>query len=95
MHLVSRGITASDTCDPSPTVRVTVASDEPENGLGDGDTAPDWSVQQAGAAIFDVSVRAERSGRGDGRVYTIGAVGTDGSGNGATAGGTVTVPHNQ
>mgnify|MGYP003288695824 CR=1 FL=1 len=94
MHVVSRGVSASDICDPSPAVAITITSDEPENGLGDGDTAPDWSVQQSGAA-FDVSVRAERSGLGDGRVYTIGAVATDGSGNGATKGGTVRVPHNQ
>jgi hypothetical protein len=95
MHVVSRGISATDVCDPSPTVLVTVTSDEPENGLGDGDTAPDWSVQQTGAGVFDVLVRAERSGRENGRVYTIGAVATDHSGNGATAGGTVRVPHNQ
>ena len=68
---------ADDACD-----RV---RDQPENGLGDGDTAPDWSVQQAGLA-FDVSVRAERSGLGDGRVYTIGAVVTDRSGNSAAGG---------
>jgi hypothetical protein len=95
MQVVSRGISASDVCDPSPAVLVTVTSDEPENGLGDGDTAPDWLVQQIALAVFDVSVRAERSGLGDGRVYTIGAVATDRSGNRATAGGTVRVPHNQ
>jgi hypothetical protein len=95
MHVVSRGVSASDACDPLPTVLVTVTSDEPENGLGDGDTAPDWSVQQTTLATLDVSVRAERSGLGDGRVYTIGAVATDRSGNSTTAGGTVTVPHNQ
>ena len=94
MHVVARGVSASDVCDPTPTVRVTVSSDEPENGLGDGDTGPDWSVIQSGSA-FDVSVRAERSGLGDGRVYTIGALVTDRSGNSASAGGTVSVPHNQ
>lgn len=95
MHVVSRGVSASDVCDPSPVVLVSVTSDEPVNGLGDGDTAPDWSVQQTAPAVFDVSVRAERSGLGDGRVYTIGAVATDRAGNSASAGGTVTVPHNQ
>jgi hypothetical protein len=95
MHVVSRGISAADVCDPSPTARVTVASDEPENGLGDGDTAPDWAVQEVRSAVFDVAVRAERSGLGNGRAYTIGASATDQSGNGATAGGTVSVPHNQ
>jgi PKD domain len=94
MHVVARGVSASDVCDPTPTVRITVSSDEPENGLGDGDTAPDWSVLQNGSA-FDVSVRAERSGGGDGRVYTLGAVVTDRSGNSAAASGTVSVPHNQ
>ena len=95
MHVVSRGVSASDVCDPSPVVLITVASDEPVNGLGDGDTAPDWSVQQTALAVFDVSVRAERSGLGDGRVYTIGAVATDRAGNSASSRGSVTVPHNQ
>jgi hypothetical protein len=95
MHVVSRGISASDVCDASPIVLVTVTSDEPENGLGDGDTAPDWSVPQMGPGVFDVLVRAERSGLENGRVYTIGAVATDASGNRATSSGTVTVPHNQ
>jgi PKD domain len=95
MHLVSRGVSASDVCDAAPALLVTVASDEAENGLGDGDTAPDWSVQQTSPHVFDVSVRAERSGREDGRVYTIRAVATDASGNGASSAGTVSVPHNQ
>jgi hypothetical protein len=95
MHVVSRGISAADVCDPSPTVHVTVTSDEPENGLGDGDTAPDWSVQQVRVAVFDVAVRAERSGVGNGRTYAIGTTAADGSGNSTTADGAVSVPHNQ
>ena len=95
MRVVSRGISAADVCDPSPTVHVTVTSDEPENGLGDGDTAPDWSVQQVRVAVFDVAVRAERSGLGNGRIYAIGTTAADRSGNSATAGGSVSVPHNQ
>jgi hypothetical protein len=95
MHLVSRGVSASDVCDSAPALLVTVVSDEAENGLGDGDTAPDWSVQQTAPFVFDVWVRAERSGRENGRVYTIRAVATDGSGNGASSSGTVKVPHNQ
>jgi hypothetical protein len=95
MHVVSRGIAASDACDSAPALLVTVVSDEPENGLGDGDTAPDWSVQQTAPFVFNVWVRSERSGREDGRVYTIRAAATDGSGNGASSVGTVSVPHNQ
>ena len=95
MHVVSRGVSASNVCDPAPGVAFTITSDEPVNGLGDGDTAPDWSVQQSGSR-FNVSVRAERSGLGDGRVYTIGAIATDRAGNrSAPASGTVTVAHNQ
>ena len=96
MHVVARGVSASDVCDPTPAMLITVASDEPENGLGDGDTAPDWHVQQTGSVLYDVSVRAERSGVGNGRVYSLAAVATDKSGNSsASASGTVRVPHNQ
>lgn len=96
MHVVARGASASDVCDPAPALRFAITSDEPENGLGDGDTAPDWAVQAAGASVADVLVRAERSGLGNGRVYTIIATATDRAGNGSSAAsGTVTVPHNQ
>ncbi len=96
MHVVARGVSASDVCDPAPALRVGITSDEPENGLGDGDTAPDWAVLASGASLADVLVRAERSGLGNGRVYTISATATDRAGNTSTAArGTVTVPHNQ
>lgn len=96
MHVVARGVSASDVCDPAPALRFTITSDEPENGLGDGDTAPDWAVQASGPSVADVLVRAERSGLGDGRLYTITASAIDRAGNGSSAAaGTVTVPHNQ
>jgi hypothetical protein len=95
MRLVASNVTASDACDPKPSLAVAVTSDEPVNGLGDGDTAPDWSVEQSGAGVVNVWVRSERSGRGDGRVYSLSAVATDGSGNRTASAGTVLVPHNQ
>ncbi|MDQ4080494.1 MAG: hypothetical protein M3125_07015 [Gemmatimonadota bacterium] len=95
MRLVANDVAATDACDPKPTPAVTVTSNEAVNGLGDGDTAPDWSVEQDGAGLVDVWVRSERSGLGDGRVYSLSAVATDGSGNGTSAAGTVRVPHNQ
>jgi hypothetical protein len=49
------------------TCALTVTSNEPENGLGNGDRTPDWSVLDAN----HVRLRAERSGRGFGRVYTV------------------------
>jgi len=51
-----------------PTITITkVTSDEPTNGLGDGDTAIDAIIQGNGSVLL----RSERSGNGDGRVYTI------------------------
>ena len=95
MHLVARDVAATDACDPKPSLVVSVTSDEPVNGLGDGDTAPDWSVEQDGAGLVDVWVRSERSGLGDGRVYSLSALATDGSGNSTSSAGAVRVPHNQ
>jgi hypothetical protein len=45
-----------------------VTSDEPDNGVGDGDTTNDIVI---GADCRSVQLRAERAGTGDGRVYTI------------------------
>jgi hypothetical protein len=68
------------------TVRVT--SNEPENGTGDGDLAPDVVISGG-----TVQVRAERAGRGTGRIYTITATATDLAGNTATQTATCKVPH--
>lgn len=67
-----------------------VTQDEPLLKLGSGKTAPDAA---AGWAPGTVQVRAERSGRGDGRVYRIAFTATDAGG--LTCGGVVTVgvPH--
>jgi hypothetical protein len=65
-------------------------SNEPDDGLGDGDSAPD--------IVFNgdsVQLRAERSGTGNGRVYTIMASATDQAGNSAMTTVTCTVPHDQ
>jgi hypothetical protein len=67
-----------------------VTQDEPTNGLGDGDTAPDAEIGGG-----DVSVRAERSGKGDGRVYVISFTADDGLGGACQGTVTVTVPHDQ
>jgi hypothetical protein len=82
--------TATDACDPNPAVTCTATSSEPDNGLGDGDTAND--IQWVKGALL---LRAERSGTGPGRVYTITCTATDASGNHSSAVTTVTVPHAQ
>jgi uncharacterized protein len=78
------------TVDPV-TVNLSVSSNEPVNGLGDGDTAPDWIIVDT----HHVQLRAERSGIGTGRVYTITITATDSRGNVSTQTVTVTVPLNQ
>ncbi len=44
---------------------------------------------------YEFSLRAERSGGGDGRIYTITYTATDASGNSQSASATVTVPHDK
>jgi K319-like protein len=69
------------------TIAVTgVLSDEPANGLGDGDTSPDAVGQGAG-----VLLRAERAGSGNGRVYRIAFTASDNNPLGGSCDGIVTV----
>jgi len=59
--------------------------------IGDGHTAGDIQIGDDGS----IYLRAERSGTGSGRIYTITYQAVDDSGNAAVARATVTVPHNQ
>jgi hypothetical protein len=68
-----------------------IMQDEPTNGVGDGDTCPD----SAGIGTSTAQVRAERSGTGNGRVYTIFFTATDGRGGSTSGTVKVSVPHNQ
>jgi hypothetical protein len=68
-----------------------VTSDEPVTGHGQGVaglTSPDWQVIDA----THVRLRAERSARGDGRVYTITIRSTDAAGGTSAAHVVVTAP---
>ena len=96
MQRVASRISVADACDPSPTLVVSVTSNEPVKGSEDGDTAaPDWEIVKNDDGTFDVWVRAERSGSGSGRVYTITATASDASGNVNVGTASVFVPHSQ
>lgn len=86
---VTVSYTATDNSGGTPTVVLTITSNEPIEGLGDGDAAPDWEVVDN----HHVRLRAERSGTGTGRIYTITITATDSAGNTSTATVTVSVPH--
>ena len=92
MRRVSLEVVATDNCDAAVACRIgSVSSNEPESGLGDGDTAPDSAV----TSDFATMLRAERAGSGSGRVYSVEMTCRDFSGNSSTARTTVTVPKSQ
>jgi hypothetical protein len=73
------------------TITVTsIFQDEPVQGPGSGNTSPDAT----GVGTSTPSVRAERDGGGDGRVYHINFTATGASGS-CTGSVTVGVPHDQ
>jgi len=78
------------TCTPI-TSWLTVSSNEPLTGTGCGDIAPDWIIVNN----HHLKLRAERSGHGNGRIYSICINTKDAAGNIATKKINVTVPHNQ
>jgi HYR domain-containing protein len=86
---VTVNYTSTDNC--SVGCVLTVASNEPINGLGDGDTAPDWQVIDA----HHLLLRSERSGKGSGRTYTITVTCTDPAGHTVVRTTTVVVPKSQ
>ena len=81
---------ATDNCSAA-SCALSVSSNEAVNGSGDGNTAVDWQVVDA----HHVQLRAERSGNGPGRIYTIALTCTDAAGNKTVRTATVMVAHNQ
>ena len=87
------GVTDPDG-DPVTITITGITSDEPtasDKGSGGAKHAPDAYVVDTDKA----SVRAERSGRGDGRVYVINFTASDGMGGECTGSVMVKVPHDQ
>lgn len=77
MVVVTVSAVVFDAADPNPLVHIiSVTSNQPVNGTGDGDTAPDWEI----TGPMTVKLRSERSANLD-RKYTITVEVTDASGN--------------
>ncbi|HEU4769630.1 MAG TPA: hypothetical protein VFS77_19845, partial [Pyrinomonadaceae bacterium] len=68
-----------------------ITQDEPILGLGDGDMSPDG----AGVGTSTPSVRAERSGKGNGRMYEITFSASDGKGGQCSGKAKISVAHDR
>jgi hypothetical protein len=77
------------------TLSAAISSNEPQDGLGDGDKSPDWTAPQIDQSNGRITfqLRAERSGKGEGRVYTIRISAADISNNVSSADIKIVVPH--
>src|SRR5438045_7394987 len=82
---------ATDDCSPTSCQIIGVSSNESDLGNGGGHTSPDWQI----IGDHALKVRAERSGRGAGRVYTITIQAVDAGNLSEPATTTVTVRHDQ
>ena len=79
----------TDTCGTATWKIISVSSNEAADAKGSGHTATDWKI----TGDHTLTLRAERSGKGSGRVYTITIQARDVSGNTAQKSLTVAVPH--
>ena len=92
---ITATVTASDPSGRAPVIRlVSITSSEPDNGLGDGDTANDIQGAAFGTDDRVFQLRAERKEHGPGRIYYITYSATGPSGIVATASAQVIVPDN-
>jgi hypothetical protein len=85
---VTVGYVVADNCG-IPVCSLVASSNEPDNGLGDGDTTGDIEIVDD----HHLLLRAERSGRGSGRQYTIGVSCQDSGGGLSSTATAVIVPH--
>jgi hypothetical protein len=83
---------------PAPVAVIeSILSDEPDDATGDGDGRTTQDIRDAEFGTEDMvfRLRAERSGSGGGRTYTVSYAVTCGAGPPATASGTIFVPQDR
>ncbi len=98
MVTVAPRASATDLCDPSPTLwLVSALSSEGDDmtGEADGHTTDDVQGDDAGTPDAELMLRAERAGTGSGRLYTLTYAAADASGNTGSGQAVVYVPHDQ
>ena len=89
---VEATVSVWDNWDQYPTIiLISVTSNEPDNGEGDGNTVDDIVIVDD----FHFLLRAERTGLGTGRIYTITYEVTDACGNSTIQSATVSVPNSK
>lgn len=95
MVTVKATVLANDHCDGDDVdIRlVSIVSNEPADDKGDGRTQPDIEGAELGTGDLEFLLRAERSGQGLGRVYTVKYRATDSAGNSTEATAKVVVRH--
>lgn len=93
---VNATIVGNDTSSGIDTiVLLSIESSESYNGIGDGNITSDIRNADYGTLDTTYSLRAERSGKGEGRVYTITYLAIDRAGNKTKKSEVVLVPKNQ
>jgi hypothetical protein len=103
---ITATVNVTDTCDANPLIRllsITMNEGDTTNtydanfdeNVNDGNTMDDIQGAEFGTDDRVFSLRAERSGQEDGRVYASTYAVTDASGNENAKSATVIVPHNQ
>ncbi len=96
MVTITATILVDDVCDATPAVRlVSIVSNEPTNGPGDGNTSPDIAGATFGTDDREFQVRGERSGGGHGRTYVVTYAAEDAAHNVTLREATVVVPHDR
>ncbi|HVK40077.1 MAG TPA: hypothetical protein VNA88_16215 [Candidatus Kapabacteria bacterium] len=89
---ITATVTSSGGCGVSNPVLVSVTSNEPDNGVDDGNTVNDIDGVSAGTSDYAFRVRAERCGSCTGRIYTVTYAVTDEMGNVTEATAEISVP---